>query len=993
MAVDAGGKVSTLWQGLIGARSLPDRKAAAMELAAAVKAAGVTSLQTYDLLDSMKLAMDDQKDPLGREGALVLYMNLCEQLGQACEPHMAQLLPIVLERIGDKVAPVKLAAENAAKALMRILCPHAIKIVLPVIFDGINHKKSWKTQEGSINLLVQLVRTGPRQVARCMPDIVPLLSGYMVDGKEQVMKAAYAAMSKVAGVIGNRDIEEFVPELVDCIVKPTQVPDCIYKLSGITFVQAVQAPALSMMVPLLVRGMKERATIVKRRTVVVIDNMTRLVDDPTEAAPFIPQLLPGVERVSDEVADPECRATGAKVVKALKNMQADVEGSDDKELEKKADRAVVLSVLKSVIASNAREEADGVLFGQTLDYVARMCSTLIVSKCFEIEEWIKCVTPYLEPFLAPWGEDSETVCKNFLARIVESCRESDQVFDDDDEGEDLCNCEFSLGYGGKILLNNTRLHLKRGRRYGLCGANGAGKSTLMRAIANGKLDGFPPPDVLKTIYVEHDLDSSLVDFTPVELLLKDEVVVEKDETKIADVLKSVGFTDTMLGTAISSLSGGWKMKLSLVRAQLFGADILLLDEPTNHLDVTNVAWLEHYLTTLKDVSCMMVSHDSGFLDNVCTDIIHYEKRKLKHYKGNLAAFVKLNPAGLVYYDLSASPFKYKLPEPGFLEGIKRKESPILKLTNVNVTYPGCEKPQLIDVNVQCGLGSRVAVLGANGAGKSTLIKIVTGELKASSGLVWKHPNLGIAYVAQHAFHHVEQHLEKSPNEYIRWRFDRGEDREEMNKVNRKISKDEEKKMEELIMHNGSRKQVERLLGRRKSKKSYEYEVKWVGMKDVFNTWLSRELLEDMGFVKLVHEIDSKEVSRLGLYSRPCTIAGVQTHFDDFGLDAEFGTYGQIKNLSGGQKVKVVLAAAMWSNPHMIVLDEPTNFLDRDSLGALVGGIKEFGGAVLIISHNKEFLDTLCNESWMVANHHVAAPGNPAYERAIKAAAKPAGRKK
>eukprot|EP00271_Cylindrocystis_brebissonii_P003476 TRINITY_DN1446_c0_g1_i1.p1 TRINITY_DN1446_c0_g1~~TRINITY_DN1446_c0_g1_i1.p1 ORF type:complete len:994 (+),score=230.02 TRINITY_DN1446_c0_g1_i1:209-3190(+) len=990
MAADDSGKVGVLWTKLTTAASIPARKGAAMELAEVVSASGVKGLLSFGLLDKMRIAMDDQKNPLPREGAVTLFGTLSDQLGQPAEPHLLQLLPSVLERVGDKVMPIKVAAEGAAKAFVNMLSPHAIPIVVPVLFDGINNKKSWKTQEASISLLALLANNGPRQLAKCMPEIVPILSNHMVDGKEQVQKAALAAMTEISQIIGNRDIEEFVPELVNCIIHPTAVPECIHKLSGITFVQAVQAPALSMMVPLLLRGMKERATIVKRKTVVVIDNMTRLVDDPSEAAPFLPQLLPGVERVSEEVADPECRATGAKVVKALKSMKEEVESDEATELTKKADPAVVVSILKGVIASGAREEADTPLFAQALDYASKICSTLILKKDFESEVWVKCVTPYLEPFLAPWGEDSETVCKNFLKKIIESCQEAEELLEDEDGGEDLCNCEFSLGYGGKILLNNTRLWLKRGHRYGLCGHNGCGKSTLMRAIANDKLDGFPHPDVLKTMYVEHDIDGSVVDLLPVEFLMQDKDIAAKGTGRevIDKLLRETGFTEGMMIAPIASLSGGWKMKLALVRAQLIGADILLLDEPTNHLDVTNVAWLEKYLTGLKSVSCLIVSHDSGFLDNVCTDIIHYEKRKLKNYRGNLAQFVKVKPEAQVYYDLSASPFKYKFPEPGPLEGIKRKETPIIKLTNVFVTYPGCPAPQLENVNVQCGLGSRVAVLGANGAGKSTLIKVVTGELKASSGLVWKHPNLGIAYVAQHAFHHVEQHLEKSPNEYIRWRFDRGEDREELNKVNRKISKDEEKKMEELIMHNGMKKQVERLQGRRKSKKSYEYEVKWVGLKEVFNTWLSRELLEDMGFVKLVHELDSKEVARLGLYSRPCTIAGVQAHFDDFGLDAEFGTYGQIKNLSGGQKVKVVLAAAMWSNPHMVVLDEPTNFLDRDSLGALAGAIKDYNGAVMIISHNKEFLDTLCNEQWMVANRTVVAPGNPAYEKAIKAASKP-----
>ena len=73
------------------------------------------------------------------------------------------------------------------------------------------------------------------------------------------------------------------------------------------------------------------------------------------------------------------------------------------------------------------------------------------------------------------------------------------MVEDDEEGEDLCNCEFSLAYGGKILLNNARLHMKRGQRYGLCGHNGCGKSTLMRAIANDQLEGFPPPTELKTV--------------------------------------------------------------------------------------------------------------------------------------------------------------------------------------------------------------------------------------------------------------------------------------------------------------------------------------------------------------------------------------------------------------------------------------------------------------------------------------------------------------
>ena len=86
---------------------------------------------------------------------------------------------------------------------------------------------------------------------------------------------------------------------------------------------------------------------------------------------------------------------------------------------------------------------------------------------------------------------------------------------------------------------------------------------------------------------------------------------------------------------------------------------------------------------------------------------------------------------------------------------------------------------------------------------------------------------------------------------------------------------------------------------------------------------------------------------------------------------------QIRGLSGGQKVKVVLAAATWQNPHLIVLDEPTNYLDRDSLGALAGAIKDFGGGIVVISHHNEFVSALCNERWVVGNGKMVSGGSRA----------------
>ena len=129
--------------------------------------------------------------------------------------------------------------------------------------------------------------------------------------------------------------------------------------------------------------------------------------------------------------------------------------------------------------------------------------------------------PYLGGVLGKEG--AQAAAKGFLDRCFEAAIE--RVKDEDiEEGEDLCNCEFSLAYGAKILLNNATLHLKRGKRYGLCGPNGVGKSTLMRSIANGQLDGFPPKEELRTVYVEHDIDSEASEMSVVEYVYSDPIL-------------------------------------------------------------------------------------------------------------------------------------------------------------------------------------------------------------------------------------------------------------------------------------------------------------------------------------------------------------------------------------------------------------------------------------------------------------------------------------
>ena len=249
-----------------------------------------------------------------------------------------------------------------------------------------------------------------------------------------------------------------------------------------------------------------------------------------------------------------------------------------------------------------------------------------------------------------------------------------------------------------------------------------------------------------------------------------------------------------------------------------------------------------------------MSHDSGFLNNTITDVLHLNRFKIRKYRGNLEAFVKQVPEAKSYYTLEAAEdYKFKLPDPPLLDGVKTKEKSLLKMRKVGFQYPSQPVQQLYDITLQISLSSRVAVLGPNGSGKSTLVKLLTGEMEPNKGgEIWKHPNLVIGYVAQHAFHHIDHHLDKTPLEYMLWRYQTGEDLEEMGKASRQITEVEAQKMKDgaLYIHEGQKRQIDEIISRKKLKQSYEYEVSFKGLSSSENLWVPRDELVKRGFEKV-----------------------------------------------------------------------------------------------------------------------------------------------
>ena len=949
-------------------------KKAAVELTNLVKIEGPSALRNLGIEDVIKKGLSDKKNVHGREGACMLVMTLFDEgVGHEVEPFiMNGVFETLAEAMGDKEKTVRQRAEDALLLVIRNMSTWGVPQVLRALLHQMRTAGKWQVKTGCIRLLEELIQISPEIVARLMTDIIPVMAEVIWDTKSDVQKASRAALEKLCALVSNKDIERFIPALIQSLIHPVEeVPKTIQLLSATTFVQEVDSPTLALMTPLLSRGLTERPTATKRKVAVIIDNMSKLVDNERTVRPFLPKLLPGLIKIETTVSDPEARSVVQRAINTLRQVgKVTGDGSDVKPIED-------VDLSKTIELVNEQLKKNGLTGPDTLvHYVAQLVTNLANFRMFEPDEWEGTLSRYLSLFRPSSQEKSHTIVHELLRMLAKSTGEEVEVFDDEEEGEDLCNCQFSLAYGAKILLNTATLRLKRGHRYGLCGRNGSGKSTLMRAIQNGQVEGFPSPEEVRTWYVEHDLDGSEGDISIIDFIQSDKRLNVDRETAAA-TLKEMGFDEQRQAGPITALSGGWKMKLALARAVLFRADILLLDEPTNHLDVINVKWITDYLNNLTQTTSIIVSHDSKFLNDVCSDILHLNRFKIKRYPGNLEAFVKRVPEARSYTELtSGDDYSFKLPNPPLLDGVKTKEKSIVKMRDVVFQYPNTPEPQLRGVTMQLSLSSRVAILGPNGSGKSTLVKLVVGDTEPNEGEMWKHPNLVIGYVAQHAFHHIDQHLDKTPLEYMLWRYQTGEDLEEHMKATRQLTPEEEEAMKHgaIYEHEGVKRVIEDIVGRKKLKNSFQYEVSFKNMSSADNLWLSRDELMRRGFEKKIMQVDSREAQKAGML-RPLVRREIEKHFEDFGLEREFTSHNTMRGLSGGQKVKVVLGAATWRMPHIIVLDEPTNFLDRESLAALIAAIQSFEGGVAIITHSQEFSEGTCKEIWRMQDGTLHASGH------------------
>ena len=307
--------------------------------AAEVNNSGVQSLEP--VLEGLKKSIGGSNAEQA-EGALNAVTHFIKEC-PAAEPHMASLLPLVLKAASHKAKPVQKAATTAGETLAAKMSPNAVSAVLPDLFAHLDVSCNWQTRVLALTIITSFSDHASHQLGYALPEVVPALTPCIGDTKKQVKTAAVGAMTAACEVIGNRDMEHMTTDIVKAVINPGAVPEIMHNLAGVAFVQSVESPALAMVVPLLLRGLRVKETATKRQSAVIIENMSKLVDEPADAAPFLPLLMPALEKAASTIANPEARGIADRAYAQLMRLDGLCKNSNSK----KADHAAVSPLFNS----------------------------------------------------------------------------------------------------------------------------------------------------------------------------------------------------------------------------------------------------------------------------------------------------------------------------------------------------------------------------------------------------------------------------------------------------------------------------------------------------------------------------------------------------------------------------------------------------------------------------------------------------------------------
>jgi len=524
------------------------------------------------------------------------------------------------------------------------------------------------------------------------------------------------------------------------------------------------------------------------------------------------------------------------------------------------------------------------------------------------------------------------------ARLAAEARACTGVLGIHELARDIKIDNFSVTFYGAQLLQDTKLELSVGNRYGLMGVNGCGKSTLMAVLGNREV---PIQEHIDIYYLDREVPAS--EKTALEAVMEadeeraklealaEELATQEDdasqeylmqvyerlddlgadtaEFRAAHLLAGLQFTPDMQKKACKDFSGGWRMRVALARALFIKPHLLLLDEPTNHLDLEACVWLEEELKTYPTI-LLIISHSQDFLNGVCNNIMHMDKQKLKVYGGNYDVFMRTR----------------------------------MELLENQMKQYNWEQDQIAHMkNYIARFGHGSAKLARQAQSKEkTLAKMVaeglTEKVTADRSVSFCFYSCGeipppVIMVQNVSF----RYNENTPFIYKNLEF--GMD------LDTRVA---------LVGPNGAGKST--LL-----KLIYGDLIPTEGMVRRHNH------LKLGRYHQHLHELLEMDLSPLDymmkMFPEYKERDEMRKVIGRYGITGKAQT-APIKQLSDGQKCRVVFAWLSWQVPHMLLLDEPTNHLDMETIDALADAINGFEGGVVLVSHDFRLIDQVADQIWI-----------------------------
>lgn len=495
--------------------------------------------------------------------------------------------------------------------------------------------------------------------------------------------------------------------------------------------------------------------------------------------------------------------------------------------------------------------------------------------------------------------------------------------------------QLSIRRGGRVLFQKASMQLHPGWKIGLTGVNGAGKSTLFSALLGGMESDSGSLTRPATWTVSHmaqeikALDMKAIDFVlsgdeefwDIQNQLDHPESLSDDElahlygrfdeingysapSKASQLMAGLGFFEHQSQLDVSSFSGGWRMRLNLARTLMSRSDLLLLDEPTNHLDLDAILWLEDWLKAYEG-TLILISHDRDFLDAITDHILHIENQELIMYTGNYSTFERTRSERLAQQQQA---YEKQLETRAHLQKyIDRFKAQATKAKQAQSRIKQLERMQELSA-----------------AHVDTPFTFSFREPTKMSSPLLELENADIGYGDKLIVTNVD--LQITPTSRIG-----------------------------LLGMNGAGKStlIKSLVG---------------DLQLMQGTRKDSELLNIGYFAQ--HQMDALDgnaspmLQLARIADKKISEASLRSFLGSFGFSGErMDTPSE--SFSGGERARLALALIVWQRPNVLILDEPTNHLDLDMRHALTMALQDFEGAVVLVSHERQLVASVCDELILV----------------------------